>query len=870
MNSLRAIWSKLRSLWQRHEVKREIDEELRFHIDARTQANIAAGISPEDAAREARKRFGNWQSVREECRDTKGSSFGETTFRDVRFGLRRLGKDKGFTAVAVFILALGIGGNTVVFSLVNGLFLKPLPFPHPERLVNLDETAPKWNLRYTGINYDDFAAWREHNQTFAGMAMWCGDDFSLACEGTIARMPGQRVTHDLAEVFGFQPVLGRMFSADEELRGGPKVALIGHHLWKEWFGGSSEVVGKRITIDTEPYEIIGVLPATAVLPSRAAVWIPFPAKPQYYSGMAVGRLKPGVTVEQASADLLRIHRGRVSEAKNNEITSPLVQPLVQRYLGEGQIVAVVLQSAVAVLLLIACANTAGLMLARSLARAPELGVRAALGASRGQLVRQLLTESVLLAVLGAAAGVLLGRWLLKGWLAGVVNELPAWIQLEMDYRFLSFIVGVIALCAVIAGLLPARHILNRLDLRTVLGSGARQATGSTARVSLLRGLVVSEIALAMVLLLVAGFLGQAFLKVQHLDPGIRPERVLAYNVQLPEAKYRDKAAWLAFFDQHLARLRALPDVEAASASTVLPFSGQHTGNFFEPEGGLPGGPDSPTPVVLTRTSFPGYFETMGIALQAGRSFTEHDVRDVVIVNETLARQFWPNQNAVGKRMRSQGSKGPWLEVVGVAHDVRHYGLEGEIRPGVYVPFYAMPQTSVSFVVRTKGEPAALAPTVRALLREQDDTVPTAGLATMEERIRQTLFVRRMYSAMIATFALMAAAMAMVGLYGVVAYVVGQRTREFGIRLALGAQIRDLLRLVLAEGFQLAAVGIGIGMVGGILAGAALPGLLAGVSPLNPPVLLGVSALLGFVVLIACLAPARRATRVEPMEVLRSE
>ncbi len=870
MKTLRTIWSKVRSLRQRREVKREIDEELRFHLEQRTAENLAAGMTPEDAAREARKRFGNLQSVREECREARGASFGETTLHDVRFGLRRLAKDRGFTAVAVLILALGIGGNTVVFSLVNGLFIKPLPFPHPDRLVDLDETAPKWNLRYTGINYADFEAWREHNQTFAGMAMWSSDEFSLAAGRTTARLSGQRVTHDLADVFGLQPVLGRMFRADEELRGGPKVALIGHHIWTEWFGGDRAVVGRNVTIDAEVYEIIGVLPKTAVLPSRAAVWIPFQSKPRYYSGMAVGRLKPGVTVEQASADLLRIHRGRIPEAKENEITSPSVQPLLQRYLGDGRIVAAVLQGAVTVLLLIACANTAGLMLARSLARAPELGLRAALGASRGQLVRQLLTESLLLAVMGAAAGVLLGRWLLDGWLAGLVSELPAWIQLEMDYRFVGFICAAIALCATIAGLLPARHILGRLDLRSVLGSGNRQATGTAARVSLLRGLVVSEIALAMVLLLVAGLLGQAFLRVQDVDPGIRPERVLTYNLQLPGAKYHEKSAWLAFFDQHLARLRALPEVESVSASTMLPFSGQHSGNFFEPEGGLPGGPDSPTPVVLTRASFPGYFETMGIALQAGRTFTEQDVRDVVIVNETLARQFWPEGNAVGKRMRSRGSNGPWLQVVGVARDVRHYGLEGEIRPGVYVPFYAMPQSSVGIVVRTKGEPVALAPSVRGLLREQDELVATAGLATMEERIRQTLFVRRMYSTMLATFALLAAAMAMVGLYGIVAYVVGQRTREFGIRLALGAQMRDLLLLVLREGFQLAAIGIGLGTIGGVLAGAAMPGLLAGVSPLNPPVLAGVSALLGLVVLVACLAPARRAANVDPMEVLRSE
>lgn len=788
---------------------------------------------------------------------------------DLKLALRSLAKAPRFTLCAVLILAFGIAGNTVVFSVVSGLFLKPLPFPHPEQLVDLDETAPKWNLRYTGINYADFEAWRAHNQTFAAMATWRSGEFNLATPHSSARVPGQRVTHDLADVFGLRPVLGRMFTADEEFRGGPKVALIGHHIWQEWFAGNPAAVGQTITIDAEVYEIIGVLPPTAVLPSRAAFWIPFEAKPQQWGGMALGRLKPGVSIAQASADLLRIHRARIPEAKENEITSPLVQPLLDRYLAGAGTIAVVLQSAVFVLLLIACANVAGLMLARALGRAPELGLRAALGASRTQLVRELMTESLLLAVLGGAAGVLLGQWLLDGTLA-LFPDLPAWIQLGIDWRFAAFVCLAIGLCATVAGLIPARHVLRRLDLRTVLGPGALHSTASAGRVLSLRALVVGEIALALLLLLIAGFLGRAFLRVQHTDPGLRPERVLTYGLLLPEAKYRGPAAWTAFFNQHLERLRALPEVESASASTVLPFSGQHVGNFFEPEGGLPGGPDAKAPVVLTRLSFPGYFETMGIALQAGRGFGEHDWHYKIIVNETLARLFWPGENAVGKRMRSRGSKDPWLEVVGVARDVRHYGLEGEVRPGVYVPFYAMPQSSVGLVVRTRGDPAALGPTVRALLQEQDATLPIAGLTTMEERIRQSLFLRRMYSQMTATFALIALAMAMSGLYGIVGYVVGQRTREFGIRLALGAQVRDLLRLVLLEGVRLAVIGAGFGLIGGVLAGFALSGLLLGVSPLDPPVLLGSTALLGGIVLAACLLPARRATRLNILEVLRAE
>jgi predicted permease len=568
--------------------------------------------------------------------------------------------------------------------------------------------------------------------------------------------------------------------------------------------------------------------------------------------------------------LLRIHRARIPESKENEITSPAIQPLLQRYLGEGRIVAVVLQGAVVVLLLIACANVAGLMLARTLSRIPELGLRAALGASRFQLVRQLMTESLLLAVIGGAIGVLLGRWLLEGYLLWLFTELPAWIQLQIDFRFVVFICFVIALCATTAGLIPARHVLRRLDLRSLLGPGVHQVTASSDRVLSVRVLVVGEIALALLLLLVAGFLGRAFLRVQSIDPGIRPEKVLTYGLLLPEAKYHDNTTCIAFFEQHLARLRALPGVESASASTVLPFSGQHVGNFIEPEGGLPGGPDAKSPVILTHKNFPGYFETMGIALQAGRAFGENDWRSTIVVNETLAHLFWPGENAVGKHVRSRGSNDPWIEVIGVTRDVRHYGLEGEVRPEIYIPFYAMPECSIGIVVRTKGDPAALAPTVRALLQEQDPTLPIAGLTTMEERIKQSLSLRRTYSGMTATFALIAITLAMAGLYGIVAYVVGQRTREFGIRIALGAQVRDLLRLVLDEGVRLAAIGIGIGLVGGIVIGFAMSGLLAGVSPLDPIVLLVTTTLLGLIVVAACLIPARRATRIDPIIALRSE
>jgi predicted permease len=870
MNTPRQILARLRALFRRNRLEIDMAEEMRAHLEMQSAANRAAGMNTDEARYAARRQFGHLDGVKEAVRDQRGWVWLEQTLRDVRHAGRMLRRSPGFTAVAVLLLALGIGGNTIVFSLVNGLYLRPLPFPDPGRLVDLDETAPQWDLRYAGTNYDDFTAWREQNQTFTSMAHWRDGQCNVATERRSERLPGRQVTHDLADVFGFRPVLGRMFRADEELRAGPKIALIGHHIWKEWFGGDPAVIGQTLTIDAEPYEIIGVLPPTAVLPSPAAYWIPFESKPGAYGGGSIGRLKPGVTVEQAAADLLRIHRARIPESKDNAVTSPTVQPLSDRYLGDGRIVAAVLLTAVVVLLLIACANVAGLMLARTLGRAPELGLRAALGASRLQIVRQIMTESLVLTLLGGVAGVLLGRWLLAGELSALVAQLPAWIGVDMDFRFLAFIGLLLGLCATAAGLVPARHILGRLDLRSVLGSGAHQVTPPASRVRSLRLLVVVELGLAVVLLLVAGFLGRALLRVQQIDPGLRPAHVLVYGVALPEAKYRDAAARVAFFQQHLERLRALPEVESASASTTLPFTGEHWGVFFEPEGGRPGGPDAKLPVVLTRATFSQYFEAMGIPLVAGHYFREAEGPRGIIVNETLARLFWPGQSAVGKQVRTVGPGAPWIEVIGVAHDVRHYGLEADVRPGAYVPYRFAAQTSVGVVIRTKGDPIALAPTVRALLRQQDATLSPSALTTMETLIRQSLFLRRMYSTMTAAFALIAAAMAAAGLYGILAYVVGQRMHEFGIRLALGAQARDLRRLVVREGILLAAIGIGLGLVGGVLAAAAMRAILMGVNPLDPLVVFGITGLLTAIVLAACLIPARRATRLDLVEVLRAE
>lgn len=776
--------------------------------------------------------------------------------------------------LVVAILALGVAGNTIIFALVNALYLRPLPFPAPGRLVDLDETAPKWNLKFTGIRYADFEEWQKQNLTFAGMAVWQHASFNLSSDDYVDRVSALRVSHDLCAVFGLKPVLGRDFGPEDDRPGAARVAILGYHTWKTRFGADAGVVGRTVVLNSQPYAIIGVLPPEGVFPTRAALWVPLVGRPEGWSFQGAGRLKAGVSVAQARSDLARLHAGLVASQRANPATSPTVMPLRDRYLGEHRIVAWVLEGSVLVVLLIACANVAGLMLARSLSRSGELGIRVALGATRVQLLRLLLAESAWLALLGGAAGVLLGIWLLHGSLAWIIEQLPPWVTVTYDLRFALFMLALLVLVATIAALVPAQQLFRHLDLRSVLAGGSRQITAGGGRARVLRGLVVAEIALALLLLVSAGLLGQAYLQLQQTNLGFATEQVLRYDIGLPGSKYPDHQSCTAFFEHHLEQLRAHPGVASASACTAIPLSGSHWGNFFEPEGAPPPAPGEQTPVILQRFAFPDYFETMSIALVSGRSFTEQDGRNeaslVAIVNETLARHFWPGQTAVGKRIRPQGSTGPWMEVIGVAQDIKHYGVDVPMRPGLYMPYRQGPQPGMTIVVRARGETATLAPAIRALLRQQDPTLLISSLASMKTVVRDSLSLRRIYSGLLAVFALVALILATAGVYGTISYVVGQRTRDVGIRLALGAQKFQIVRALLREGVLLGAIGIVLGLLSSVLAGGLLRRLMAGMNPLSPTVYVTFALLLAAVVLVACLVPAVRATRLNVMDVLRSE
>lgn len=793
----------------------------------------------------------------------------------LRLAFRQLTRSPGFVMLAVVILSLGIAGNTLVFSIVNGVFLRPLPFKDPERLVDLDETAPQWQLRYTAVAYPDFYAWRSENRTFTGMAAYDHRDYNLSGVGLAERVAAARVSFNLTEVLGLTPVLGRGFTAEEDQPGGARVTLLGHGAWQRLFGGRMDVLGQVVNLDGQPFTIVGVLPPAAAFPRRDDFWVPLALSPTDESGWhlnSIGRLKPGVTLGQARADLLRVHRNLAETRKVNEITSPVIAPLAERFLGDSKPAAAVLVGTEALVLLIGCANVAALMLARGLARSRETAVRLALGAHRIHLIRQMFAESVLLSLASGVAGVLLGQWLFRVALAWLPERLPAWVTLDLDLRFALFAIGLTLATAVLFGLLPTLQACAASNVHAALSAAGTRLSSSTARRRSLNLLVVGEVALALVLLITTGLLARAFVKVQQTDPGFRPQNLLTYRVSLPESAYPDTARRDGFFRPHLEQVRALPGVTAASAVSAPPLGG-HWGMFYEAENAPPKAPGAANPVILNRVIYPRYFETMDITLLAGRTFGEDDGRKdgtpVVIVNEILAQLFWPGQEAVGKRIRTN-DKAPWLEVVGVVKDVKHYGLSEPMRPGVYLPYLQYEQASMAMVVRTTVEPQTLLPAVREIVRTADSGLAIHEVATMTERLRESLWLRRFVFWATVVMAGVALVLAIGGIYGVIAYATAQRTAELGIRVALGAQRADIMTLVLRHGLGLAAAGIGVGLATALALAPALRSLLFGISPFDPLTMLVIPALLIAVALGACWVPARRAAGVDPAVALRAE
>jgi predicted permease len=556
----------------------------------------------------------------------------------------------------------------------------------------------------------------------------------------------------------------------------------------------------------------------------------------------------------------------------NDITSPRLTPLRERLLGDYRLVTYVLMAAVAVVWLIACANVAGLTLARGLGRSKEISIRMALGATRRSVIRQVLAESLVLSAIGGLLGIALGQSSLGALVRVLPEQFPQWLHFGMDGRFVVFCLVTTAATAMAFGLIPAVQMVSRVNLQGALQATTSKSTGSSNQRRSLNALVIGEIALALVLLINAGLLLQAFRGLQKMDPGFRSENVLTYDLSLPRAKYTNNQQ-VAFFEEHLEQVRALPGVKAASATTIVPLGG-HSGTFYEAENALPKAKDEQDPVVLYRHVFPDYAEAIGLTLLAGHFITEPEARatnnTAVVVNEMFAKRNWPKQDAIGKRIRAPGPNNPWLTIVGVIKDEKHYGFDQPMRPGVFLPYHVNPSRRMTMVVRGLTDPQALLPAIRSMIQKTDPDLPIFQVRTMSERVKSSMWLRRSYSWLFGFFAAVALTMALAGVYGVISYAVSQRTNEIGIRIALGAQRTDVLRLVLRHGLMLAAVGTGIGLAGAFALSHSMRTLLFGVSAIEPVTLLVVPFLLLTVTLVACLWPARKATRVDPVVALRCE
>jgi putative ABC transport system permease protein len=807
----------------------------------------------------------------------------------MRYGARTLRNNPGFTTVAVLTLALGIGVNTAIFSVVNAVLLRPLPYPEPGQLVQL---RADWSGKpNTVIGSSAFIEARAQSQSLTRIAAYSGGEMTLTGAGSAEPVVVGAVTADFFPLLGVQPALGRNFTREEDTPNGPKAAIIGHGLWQSRFGGDPDVLGRTITLNEQSHTVVGILPARFQYPEPFQLWTPLALGEtggtfvKYGEGMmllkAIARLKPGVTLQQAQAELRTITqriqtRGpTATRGGDGEDVLTLID-LHEQVVGNVKGPLLVLLGAVAFVLLIACANVANLLLARAAARQREMAVRAALGATRWRIARVLLTESVLLSLAGGGLGLLLAFWGVRALGQWSEASSAAMRGIGIDAWVLAFTLGVSVITGLAFGIAPGFQT-SRADVNAAL---KRESRGEPAgrRHWLRQFLVVSEVALALVLLIGAGLLLKSFSRLARVNPGFRTDGVLTFQVSLAEGKPSPRK--VNFIEQIVERLKALPGVQAAAATDSLPLTPLERITPVDVEGRPPFDFRTAKPGEVTPISRPtvtlDYFNAMGIALRNGRAFTSQDARPsagVVIVNEAFERHFFPGESAVGKRIRlvaGSSADAPWPTVVGVVSDVRQGGLAGDVMPEVYSPELEDAGDALSFVIRVAGEPDHLIPAVRAVAAEVDPNQSLHNVITMEQRLATTTTSRRLNTALLGSFAAVALLLAVVGIYGVMSYAVAQRRREIGVRMALGAQKSDVLALIIRGGLRLALLGVAIGLVGALALTRYLSSLLYSVTATDPVTFLTVAVALMGVALFACWLPARRAAQVHPMVALRTE
>jgi putative ABC transport system permease protein len=806
-----------------------------------------------------------------------------TVWQDLRYSLRMFRQSPGFTAVVILSLALGIGANTAIFSLTSAVLLKPLPFREPERLVMLWEDASFAGFPRNTPSPANFMDWKAQSESFEGMAALAIRSYNLTDGGDPVRLEARAVTADFFPVLGVKPALGRAFAPAEDRPGGDRVAVISHAVWQGRYGGDPGVVGREILLGGEKRTVVGVMPARFQFLDEVDVWVPLALSAEAWASRGrhyltvVARLKPGVTIERANADLrtimARIRRDYPNEAGR---TDAYALALDRQVTGgvRGQLV--MLLVAVGFVLLIACANIANLLLARAAARGREIAVRLALGAGRTRLVRQLLTESVLLALAGGTLGLLFAAWSFAFLQQLVPAEMALTTSLKLDGRTLGFTLGVAVFAGLLFGLAPALQA-SRSDLNEALKQGGGRAGTSAGSRRLRSAFVVAEVALALMLLVGAGLLIQTLYRLHSQYSVLRPESLLTVRTELPRPKYREHAERVAFYSQVLGRVRRLPGVESAGYTTSVPLVWKGGTSGFLPEG------RQPLPGLSYdanhRQVSADYLQTTGIPLRRGRYIEERDVEQsqaVAVINETMARQYWPDEDPLGKRftLGDPGGAEPWITVVGVVADVRQMGLDEPVKAEMYLPFrqlgYMTFYAPRELVIRSAVDPTSLVAAVRREVQAVDAEQPVSHVRTMADILGAESGEQRVGMVLLSAFAALALLLAGLGIYGVLAYFVAQHTPEIGIRMALGAARGDILALVLRKGMGMAMVGVAVGLGGAFALMRLMQSLLYGVSASDPLTFAGVAAVLAGVALAACWIPARRAARVDPMVALRRE
>jgi putative ABC transport system permease protein len=886
---LRTLAARLRGLFGDRRADRELDDEIETHLRMLTERYVRQGMTNAEAATATRRQFGNITLLQEANREMRGIRFIETFLQDLIYGLRMLRRNPGFTFVAVLTLALGIGANTAIFSVVNAVLLRSLPYRDPDRLVRVSYYRERLGTD-TALGAE-FLEWRDQAKAFEQIAAYRFETAVLSGDGEPERLTSGRISADLFATLGVAPALGRAFTSAEEIAGGPPVVILSNGLWRSRFGGDPQVIGRAITLNGQSRTVIGIMPDGFRFSEDTDLWLPLALdvtehlnRKQVVNVRVIARLKTGVTLEAARADLsviLERQRQAFPQIYSRYLDMQVrMIELSESLVGNVRLALLVLLGAVSFVLLIACANVANLLLARSAARQKEMAIRAAVGAGRLRLVRQLLTESLLLSLLGGAAGLLAAKWGVKL----LVAMSPDWIarieESRVDGRVLGFTCVAVLLTGFLAGIFPALQA-SRADVNEMLKAqstigGARPGRGGLQRA--LPALMITELALALVLLVGAGLMIKSFLRLLDVPKGFNPDGVLTLVLSPNSAKYPPRTPQRnAYYGEALARVQALPGIQSASLASLTPLEGVNEIMWFQIEG-RPPFERGKEPTANANAISPEYFRAMGIELRAGREFTAQDVAaapQVIIINETIARRFFPNENPVGHRLLM----GPIPKtIVGVVGDTRHFSLDQEVRLEVYRPYLQHQNAVMNMAVRVapgQNNPAGLsglAAAIRNRVRSIEPDEPVNQVVVLNERLSNSRAVtgRRFQMLLFGVFAAAALVIATVGIYGVISYAISQRTHEIGIRMALGAQTSDVLRMVIWRGMSLALVGVGLGLAAALALTRVMKSLLFEVSATDPATFAIIALLLVGVALIASYIPARRATKVDPLQALRHE